>query len=97
MTTLILVGCSGTKVFKEKRPLVDRVEIFEENNALKNHPVNFIITTPTNKKVLGIPLGKLLYETSHPDPREQFNRWLQKKKSEWRTWSVGYQKNRSLP
>lgn len=79
MTTLILAGCSGTKVFKDKRPLVDRVEIFEENKALKNHPVNFIITTPTNKKVLGIPLGKLLYETSHPDPKEQFNRWLQKK------------------
>jgi len=81
LTAHILGGCSGTRVFREKGALIDRIEIYEDNKVLNNHPVNFIITTPANKKILGVPLGKLLYQTAHPDPRRQFNQWLQKKEN----------------
>ena len=80
VTTLTLGGCSGTQSFKNKNFIIDRVEVYEENNLLKNNPVNFIITTSPNKKIFGIPIGKILYETSHPEPKKQFENWLDKKK-----------------
>ena len=80
VTTLTLGSCSGTQSFKDKNFIIDRVEVYEENNLLKNNPVNFIITTSPNKKIFGIPIGKILYETSHPEPKKQFENWLDKKK-----------------
>ena len=75
----LLEGCSGTRVLKTQELLIDKTEIFENEQLLKNNPVNFIITTPPNKKILGIPLGKMLYEVAHPDPKSKFQDWIQKK------------------
>lgn len=75
----ILAGCSGTRYLKTEKLVIDRVEVFENDQLLKNNPVNFIITTPPNKKFLGIPFGKILYETAHPNPKIKFQEWLQKK------------------
>ena len=75
----ILAGCSGTRYLKTEKLLIDKVEVFENDQLLKNNPVNFIITTPPNKKFLGIPFGKILYETAHPNPKIKFQEWLQKK------------------
>ena len=58
ITTSTFCGCSGTKAFKNQKPIIDRIEVYEENRLLKNNPVNFIITTPTNKKIFGIGLIK---------------------------------------
>ena len=81
VSILILSGCSGTRVFKTNKSIVDRIEIYEEDRLLKKNPVNFIIKTSTNKKFLGIPVGKILYETSHPEPKIQFENWVNKKKN----------------
>jgi hypothetical protein len=81
ITTSTLCGCYGTKAFKNQKPIIDRIEVYEENRLLKNNPVNFIITTPTNKKIFGIPIGKILYETSHPAPKKQFSNWIDKKEN----------------
>ena len=81
ITTSTFFGCSGTKAFKNKKPIIDRIEVYEENRLLKNNPVNFIITTPTNKKIFGIPVGKILYETAHPEPKKQFSNWIDKKEN----------------
>ena len=78
--TLILGSCSGTRVFKVKDPIIDRNEVYEGGRLLKNNPVNLIITTPYNKKFLGVPVGKILYETAHPNPKGQFEAWINKKK-----------------
>ena len=81
ISILILSGCSGTRAFKTNKSIVDRIEIYEEDRLLKKNPVNFIIKTSTNKKFLGIPVGKILYETSHPEPKIQFENWVNKKKN----------------
>jgi len=76
---LTLGSCSGTRSLKTQKYLIDRTEVYENGILLKNHPLNFLITTPTNKKIFGIPLGKILYETAHPDPKKKFQIWLHKK------------------
>ena len=81
ISILILSGCSGTRAFKTNKTIVDRIEIYEKDRLLKKNPVNFIIKTSTNKKFLGIPVGKILYETSHPEPKIQFENWVNKKKN----------------
>ena len=68
----ILGGCSGTRILKTQEMLIDKSEVFENEQLLKNNPVNFIITTVPNKKVFGIPFGKILYESAHPDPKLKF-------------------------
>lgn len=75
----ILQGCSGTRLLETEEILIDKTEVFENNELLKNNPVNFIITTLPNKKVLGIPFGKIFYEAAHPDPKLKFKNWLKKK------------------
>ena len=77
--TLLFESCSGTRFFKSSEYIIDRNEIYEDGIILKNNPINFVIKTKSNKKILGIPLKKILYETSHPDPEGQFKKWLNKK------------------
>lgn len=74
-----LGGCSGTQAFKNKQPVIERNEVYEGGRLLKNSPVNFIITTAANKRFLGIPIKKILFEIAHPNPKEQFKNWLEKK------------------
>ena len=81
VTILILSGCSGSRAFKTKNSIIDRIEIYEEDRLLKKNPVNFIIKTSTNKKIFGIPVGKILYETSHPEPKIKFESWVNRKKN----------------
>ena len=76
---LTLGACSGTRVFKNQGAIIERNEIYEATRLSKNDPLHFIITTPSNKKFLGIPLKKILYEAAHPDPKGQFETWLNKK------------------
>jgi len=79
VVTLLLQGCSGTRSFSTQNLLLDRVEVYENDKPLTNNPVNYIITTVPNKKVLGIPLGKILYQTANPSPEQQFENWVNKK------------------
>lgn len=80
LTTLTIVGCSGTRPYSTKKLLITKNEIYLDSELLKNNPVNFIITTPANKKFLGIPIKKKLYESAHPEPKKQFESWLSKNK-----------------
>lgn len=79
LTGLTLFGCSGTRAYRTQQVLIDKNEVYQESQLLKNDPVNFIITTPTNKKFLGIPIKKMLYESAHPEPQKKFEKWLAKK------------------
>ena len=77
--TLLFGSCSSTRVFESSEYIIDRNEIYENGIILKNDPINFVIKTKSNKKILGIPLKKILYEISNTDPEAQFKKWLNKK------------------
>ena len=79
LTTLTLIGCSGTKTYSSQEELIIKNEIYEQSELLKNNPVNYIINTPANKKFMGIPIKKILYESAHPKPKKQFEDWINKK------------------
>ena len=79
LTALTLFGCSGTRAYRTQQVLIEKNEVYQESQLLKNDPVNFIITTPANKKFLGIPIKKMLYESAHPEPQKKFEEWLAKK------------------
>jgi len=79
LTFLTLVGCSGTRVYRTQKEIIVKNEVYQESELLKNDPVNVIITTPANKKFIGIPIKKILYERAHPEPNKQFEVWLNKK------------------
>lgn len=79
LTGLTLFGCSGTRAYRTQQVLIDKNEVYQESQLLKNDPVNFIITTPANKKFLGIPIKKMLFESAHPEPQKKFEKWLAKK------------------
>ena len=75
--SLFLESCSTIRI--NDKIIIDKNEVYENNRLLSNSPVNLIITTPSNKKFIGIPIGKILYESANPDPNDKFNYWLQKK------------------
>jgi outer membrane protein assembly factor BamA len=79
LTVLTLYGCSGTRAFRTRQVLIEKNEVYRESQLLKNDPVNFIITTTANKKFLGIPIKKMIYESAYPEPQKKFEIWLTKK------------------
>ena len=79
LTALTFVGCSGTRAYRTQEVLIAKNEVYQETQLLKNDPVNFIINTTENKKILGIPVKKILFESAHPEPKKQFETWLNKK------------------
>ena len=95
--TLLFGSCSSTRFFKSSDYIIDRNEIYEDGIILKNNPINFVIKTKSNKKILGIPLKRILYESSHPDPDSEFKKWLnknEKRKKRLENW-ITRQTNKS--
>ena len=74
---LVLESCSSIKFNDET--IIHKNEVYEDGRLLSNSPINLIITTQSNKKILGIPLGKILYESSSINPNDKFELWVQKK------------------
>ena len=77
--TLLFGNCSGTRILSTTDYLVDKNEVYEDGILLKNDPINFVLKTKSNKKIIGIPLKKILFKASHPNPEDQFKNWLDKK------------------
>lgn len=93
LTALTLFGCSGTRAYRTQQVLIEKNEVYQESQLLKNDPVNFIITTPTNKKFLGIPIKKMLYESAHPEPQKSLKNGWQKKRNGKNAWKSGFRPN----
>ena len=77
--TLLFGNCSGTRILSTTDYVIDKNEIYEDGILLKNDPINFVLKTKSNKKIIGIPLKKILFKASHPNPEDQFKNWLDKK------------------
>ena len=76
---LVLEGCSSSRL--NDKIIIHKNEVYEDGRLLSNSPVNFIITTQSNKKFLGIPFGKILYESSSINPSDKFDLWINKKEN----------------
>ena len=76
---LVLESCSSSRL--NDKIIIDKNEVYEDGRLLSNSPVNFIITTQSNKKFLGIPFGKILYESSSTNPSDKFDLWINKKEN----------------
>ena len=76
---LVLEGCSSSRL--NDKIIIHKNEVYEDGRLLSNSPVNFIITTQSNKKFLGIPFGKILYESSSTNPNDKFDLWINKKEN----------------
>ena len=48
---LVLEGCSSSRL--NDKIIIHKNEVYEDGRLLSNSPVNFIITTQSNKKILG--------------------------------------------
>ena len=77
--TLLFGNCSGTRILSTTDNEIDKNEIYEDGILLKNDPINFVLKTKSNKKFIGIPLKKILFKASHPNPEDKFENWLDKK------------------
>ena len=76
---LVLESCSSSRL--NDKIIIDKNEVYEDGRLLSNSPVNFIITTQSNKKFLGIPFGKILYESSSSNTTDKFDLWINKKEN----------------
>ena len=76
---LVLESCSSSRL--NDKIIIDKNEVYEDGRLLSNSPVNFIITTQSNKKFLGIPFGKILYESSSTNPSDKLDLWINKKEN----------------
>lgn len=79
LTTLVLGGCYSAKSLQNQAVVIEKNEVYLDSKLLNNTPVNFILTTPVNKKFLGVPIKRFLYQSAHPDPKAGFQKWLTKK------------------
>jgi ABC-type oligopeptide transport system substrate-binding subunit len=59
LTTLVLSGCYSTKALQNQPVEIEKNEVYLDAKLVKNTPVNFIITTPVNKKFAGIPVKRI--------------------------------------
>ena len=85
---LLFCNCSGTRILSTTDDVIDKNEIYEDGILLKNDPINFVLKTKSNKKFIGIPLKKILFKASHPNPEDKFENWLDKKDKRFRIEKV---------
>ena len=78
---LLFYGCSSVKNLSEGEYLLVNSKIIENNQTLKNSPLNFIVTTKPNKKIFGIPLGLQVHNLAKQNTDSIFEKWLLKKKN----------------
>ena len=64
--TLLFGNCSGTRILSTTDYVVDKNEIYEDGILLKNDPINFVLKTKSNKKIIGIPLEKFFLKRRIP-------------------------------
>ena len=77
--SLFLSGCVVHRKWEGNQRLIVENRILHNALPLKNDPVNLVITTKPNQRLLGVPLRLRLYERAHPNPELLFQNWLQKK------------------
>lgn len=65
--------------WKDSQRIVVENRILHNSIEVKNDPVNLLLTTQPNSRILGVPLRLFLFERAHPNPEVLFQQWVEKK------------------
>jgi len=84
---IFLEGCVAHRNWGDQQRLVVENRIIYDSITVKNDPVNLLLTTQPNQRVLGIPIRLMLYERGHPNPEKLFQHWVEKKPNRKKRWS----------
>ncbi|MGB1020666.1 MAG: hypothetical protein ACPGVF_06145 [Flavobacteriaceae bacterium] len=76
---LFLEGCMVHRNWKDSQRIVVENRILHNSIEVKYDPVNLLLTTQPNSRILGVPLRLFLFERAHPNPEVLFQQWVEKK------------------
>ena len=74
----MLSGCRATKSLDENDLLLDQNQFYYNGNRTFADSIQALVPQQPNKKILGIPVQLLLYQSANDSAAVDFDNWLQK-------------------
>ena len=74
----MLSGCRVTKSLDENDLLLDQNQFYYNGNRTFADSIQALVPQQPNKRILGIPLRLLLYQSANNSAAVDFDNWLQK-------------------
>ncbi len=89
----MLSGCRVSKTLDKYDLLLDQNQFFYNGSRTYADSIQALVSQQPNKRILGIPLRLLIYQSANENTAQEFDNWLQKKpKRNQRMQSIWSQK-----
>ena len=89
----MLSGCRVSKTLDKDDMLLDQNQFFYNGSRTYADSIQALVSQQPNKRILGIPLRLLIYQSANENTAQEFDNWLQKKpKRNQRMQSIWSQK-----
>ena len=89
----MLSGCRVSKTLDKDDLLLDQNQFFYNGSRTYADSIQALVSQQPNKRILGIPLRLLIYQSANENTAQEFDNWLQKKpKRNQRMQSIWSQK-----
>jgi outer membrane protein assembly factor BamA len=89
----MLSGCRVSKTLGKDDLLLDQNQFFYNGSRTYADSIQALVSQQPNKRILGIPLRLLIYQSANENTAQEFDNWLQKKpKRNQRMQSIWSQK-----
>ena len=89
----MLSGCRVSKTLDKDDLLLDQNQFFYNGSRTYADSIQALVSQQPNKRILGIPLRLLIYQSANENTAQEFENWLQKKpKRNQRMQSIWSQK-----
>ena len=89
----MLSGCRVSKTLDKDVLLLDQNQFFYNGSRTYADSIQALVSQQPNKRILGIPLRLLIYQSANENTAQEFGNWLQKKpKRNQRMQSIWSQK-----
>lgn len=84
VSTIFLSGCSVTKDLKPEEKILNKNNLFINNNIVKNKDsLNSLFLQKTNSKFLGIPFTTLIHNSAKKNTDSIFEIWIKNKRNNY--------------
>ena len=84
VSTIFLSGCSVTKDLKPEEKILNKNNLFINNNIVKNKDsLNNLFLQKTNSKFLGIPFTTLIHNSAKKNTDSIFEIWIKNKRNNY--------------